>query len=112
MPDFTPASATEPAPLVFRRSARARHYRLTLRRDGTAVATIPARGSQREAERFVDGHREWLERARERQRRRPRGAGLTSWSRRPSASPARPGPPDTARRRRPHGPAWLTPTGI
>jgi hypothetical protein len=74
MPDFTPASATEPAPLVFRRSARARHYRLTLRRDGTAVATIPARGSQREAERFVDGHREWLERARERQRRRPRAA--------------------------------------
>src|SRR5271156_4786504 len=64
----------EPAPLIFRRSARARNYRLTLRRDGTAVATIPSRGSQREAERFVAGHRDWLERARERQRRRPRVA--------------------------------------
>jgi predicted metal-dependent hydrolase len=67
-------SAAEPASLVFRRSARARNYRLTLRRDGTAVATIPARGSQREAERFVAGHRDWLERARTRQRRRPRVA--------------------------------------
>jgi predicted metal-dependent hydrolase len=68
-------SEAEPAiPLIFRRSARARNYRLTLRRDGTAVATIPARGSQREAERFVAGHRDWLERARERQRRRPRVA--------------------------------------
>ena len=62
--------------LVFRRSARARNYRLTLRRDGTAVATIPARGSQREAERFVAGHHDWLERARERQLRRPRAAAV------------------------------------
>ena len=58
--------------IVFERSRRARNYRLTLRRDGTAVATIPARGSEREALRFVEQHREWLERARERQRRRPR----------------------------------------
>src|SRR5687767_915919 len=28
--------------LVFVRNARARHYRLTLRRDGVAVATVPA----------------------------------------------------------------------
>jgi len=69
-----PVSAAEPPRLIFRRSARARNYRLTLRRDGTAVATIPARGSQREAERFVAGHGDWLERARERQRRRPRVA--------------------------------------
>jgi predicted metal-dependent hydrolase len=62
--------------LVFRRSERARNYRLTLRRDGTAVATIPARGSLREAERFVAGHGGWLERARERQRRRPRAAAV------------------------------------
>ncbi|MEO6567444.1 MAG: SprT family zinc-dependent metalloprotease [Opitutaceae bacterium] len=61
-------------PTVFERSYRARNYRLTLRRDGTAVATIPARGSEREAKRFVETHREWLERARERQRCRPRGA--------------------------------------
>jgi predicted metal-dependent hydrolase len=62
--------------IVFERSARARHYRLTLRRDGTAVATIPVRGSEREALRFVEQHRDWLARARERQRRRPRAAEL------------------------------------
>jgi predicted metal-dependent hydrolase len=62
--------------IVFERSHRARNYRLTLRRDGTAVATIPARGSQREALRFVEQHRGWLERARERQGRRPRPAEI------------------------------------
>jgi predicted metal-dependent hydrolase len=65
---------TELPPVQFVRSARARGYRLTLRRDGTAVATIPAHGSEREARRFVDHHRDWLERARARQRKRPRGA--------------------------------------
>jgi len=60
--------------IVFQRSARARGYRLTLKRDGTAVATIPLRGSEREARRFVEQHRDWLERARARQLRRPRGA--------------------------------------
>jgi predicted metal-dependent hydrolase len=58
--------------IVFERSRRARNYRLTLRRDGIAVATIPLRGSEREARRFVEQHREWLERARDRQRHRPR----------------------------------------
>ena len=62
--------------LVFVRSLRARNYRLTLRRDGTAVATIPARGSEREARRFVDEHRDWLERARARQADKPRGAEI------------------------------------
>lgn len=79
---FSPESGVHKAPpapathgdIVFERSHRARNYRLTLRRDGMAVATIPARGSEREARRFVELHREWLERARERQRRRPRGA--------------------------------------
>jgi len=66
----------QPPPVEFVRSARARGYRLTLRRDGTAVATIPARGSEREARRFVDRHRDWLERARARQRRRPQGAEI------------------------------------
>ncbi len=60
--------------VVFERSARARNYRLTFRRDGTAVATIPARGSQRGAEQFVAQHADWLERARARQARRPRAA--------------------------------------
>ena len=62
--------------IVFERSQRARNYRLTLRRDGTAVATIPVRGTEREALRFVEQHREWLERARERQRHRPRAADV------------------------------------
>jgi hypothetical protein len=57
--------------VLFRRSARARRYRLTLRPDGVAVATIPSRGSEREARRFVEQHAAWLQRARERQRRRP-----------------------------------------
>ncbi|HVU25094.1 MAG TPA: SprT family zinc-dependent metalloprotease [Opitutus sp.] len=62
------------ADIVFERSPRARQYRLTLRRDGTAVATIPVRGSEREARRFVEQHRDWLERARTRHAARPRGA--------------------------------------
>ena len=72
--DAPPALKAARSDIVFERSPRARRYRLTLRRDGTAVATIPSRGSVREAERFVAQHTEWLERARERQRRRPRAA--------------------------------------
>jgi predicted metal-dependent hydrolase len=67
-----PAAAGPRDGIVFRRSPSARNYRLSLGRDGIAVATIPARGSLREAERFVEMNREWLERARERHRRRPR----------------------------------------
>ncbi len=63
--------AEEPR-LVFVRSDRARNYRLTLRKDGVAQATIPARGTEREAARFVEQHRDWLERARARQARKPR----------------------------------------
>lgn len=70
------AASTAAESIVFARSTRARNYRLTLRRDGTAVATIPARGSEREAARFVEQHRDWLERARLRQARRPRGAEI------------------------------------
>jgi predicted metal-dependent hydrolase len=58
--------------VVYRRSAQARNYRLSLGRDGVAIATIPPRGSLREAERFVERNHEWLERARKRQMRRPR----------------------------------------
>ena len=63
-----------PAELILRRSDRARCYRLTLRRDGVAVATIPARGSEREARRFVELNRDWLARAYARHRRRPQPA--------------------------------------
>jgi hypothetical protein len=55
-------------------SARARTYRLTLRKDGVAMVTIPPRGSEQEARAFADRHRDWLERARARHARRPRPA--------------------------------------
>lgn len=61
-------------PVVFVRSERARSYRLTLRRDGTAAVTIPVRGSEREARVFLAEHEGWLTRARARQARRPRPA--------------------------------------
>jgi predicted metal-dependent hydrolase len=62
--------------LVFVRSLRARHYRLTLRKDGVAVATVPARGSEREARAFVEQHHDWLARARARHARKPRVAEI------------------------------------
>lgn len=72
---IAPPAAPKPD-VVFVRSTQARRYRLTLQRDGTAVATIPARGSEREALRFVEQQRDWLERARARQARRPRAAEI------------------------------------
>lgn len=69
-----PDAASDGEDCVMVRSARAENYRLTLRRDGVAVLTIPARGSEREARRFLEAQREWLERARERQQRRPKAA--------------------------------------
>ena len=69
----TPAAAPD---VVFVRSERARHYRLTLRRDGVGVATIPVRGSERQARHFVEQHRDWLERARVRHARRPQVAAV------------------------------------
>ena len=68
-------TAVEPE-LVFVRSLRARNYRLTLRKDGVAVATIPLRGLESEARRFVETHRDWLERARTRHARKPRAAEI------------------------------------
>ena len=75
---FSPEAGVHKSPpeIVFRRSLRADRYRLTLRRDGVAVATIPAKGSEREALRFVEQNREWLERVRSRQRQRPRSAEI------------------------------------
>ncbi len=79
---FAPAAGVHKPPpasterIIYTRSANARQYRLTLKRDGTAVATIPARGSEREARRFVEQQRDWLARARARHARRPRGAEL------------------------------------
>ncbi len=73
-PASEPLKASVSKEIVYQRSLRAKHYRLTLQRDGTAVATIPKRGSQRGAQQFVEQHREWLERERSRQARRPRAA--------------------------------------
>lgn len=75
---------TGPAPRVaaatneitFERSAKAKNYRLTLRKDGVAVATIPARGTERDARVFVAQNADWLARARERQSRKPRAAQI------------------------------------
>ncbi|MFO1446916.1 MAG: SprT family zinc-dependent metalloprotease [Opitutaceae bacterium] len=62
--------------VVFERSLRAINYRLTLRRDGVALVTIPVRGSEREARQFLEAQRDWLERARQRQQRRPKPAEI------------------------------------
>jgi predicted metal-dependent hydrolase len=70
-------NATESG-VVFVRSHRARSYRITLRKDGVAAVTIPARGSEHEARIFAGQHRDWLARARARQARRPRPAAV--WS--------------------------------
>jgi predicted metal-dependent hydrolase len=58
--------------ILVRRSARARRYRIELRRDGTAVLTIPVRGSEREARAFLARQSAWLARARARVARLPR----------------------------------------
>jgi predicted metal-dependent hydrolase len=62
------------AEILVRRSARARRYRIEVRRDGTAMLTIPARGSEREACAFLARQAAWLARARARVARMPRHA--------------------------------------
>jgi predicted metal-dependent hydrolase len=69
---FAEREAPAKTGVVFVRSGRARRYRLTVRRDGMAVATIPRRGTEREALRFVEEHRDWLAHAQARQARKPR----------------------------------------
>jgi predicted metal-dependent hydrolase len=73
---FAERAAPAKPDLVFVRSGQARHYRLTLRHDGVAVATIPVRGTEREAAQFVEQHRDWLVRARAREARKPRPAAV------------------------------------
>ncbi len=65
-------------PIEFVRNLRAKHYRLTLRRDGTPVATIPARGTEKQARAFVKEHSTWLRREYARHEKRPRMAA--EWS--------------------------------
>jgi predicted metal-dependent hydrolase len=73
-PQLTATKVVASPDLVFVRSQRARHYRLTLRKDGVAVATVPVRGSERAARLFVEQQGDWLARARARHARRPRAA--------------------------------------
>jgi predicted metal-dependent hydrolase len=70
----SPLAVKKETGLVFVRSARARTYRLTLRRDGVAAVTIPTRGSEREARDFAEKNHDWLARARARHARRPQPA--------------------------------------
>jgi predicted metal-dependent hydrolase len=49
---------------LYVRNPRARRYVLRLLADGTPRVTIPRRGSQREAERFLLAQRDWLDRQR------------------------------------------------
>jgi predicted metal-dependent hydrolase len=76
MPPDALLKAAAESGLVFVRSDRARSYRLTLRKDGVAVATIPVRGTETMARAFVEQHRGWLDRARARHARRPRPADV------------------------------------
>ena len=71
-----PEVATVAEEVVLRRSEKASRYRLSIGRDGTAVLTIPLRGSERQARLFLASQREWLERARERLARLPRSAAV------------------------------------
>jgi predicted metal-dependent hydrolase len=64
--DERPSALTRPpdrSPL-FVRNPRARRYVLRLLADGTPRVTIPRRGSQREAERFLHAQRDWVDRQR------------------------------------------------
>jgi len=67
-----PREAPAVAPVAFVRSPRARRYILRVAPDGSARVTIPRRGSQREAERFLNSNGAWLDRQRERMRRAAR----------------------------------------
>lgn len=53
-----------PVPLRFVRHPRARRYVLRVASDGTAVVTMPRRGSKRDAWRFVEAHLAWIARER------------------------------------------------
>jgi predicted metal-dependent hydrolase len=63
---------------LVRRSLRARHYRLSLRRDGLPIVTVPLHASERGALAFAVGQGQWLEKARARLKARPKA--LASWA--------------------------------
>ena len=58
--------STPDAPLVFVRHLRARRYIIRVVADGTVRVTVPRWGSKREAARFAERERAWIERERRR----------------------------------------------
>jgi predicted metal-dependent hydrolase len=67
---FSPA-APPTRPIVFAKHPRARRYVIHVSPDGTVRVTIPRWGSKREAVRFVDRERAWIEKELRRQQLRP-----------------------------------------
>lgn len=55
----------------FIRHPRARRYVIRVRSDGSVRVTVPRWGSKREAERFAEQQRDWIDRQREQVRLRP-----------------------------------------
>lgn len=64
------------ADVLLRRSGKAKRFRLTVGRDGGAILTMPARGSERQAREFLESQRDWLERTRNRLAQLPRSAAV------------------------------------
>src|SRR4029077_12230828 len=60
-----------PLRLQLVRNRRARRYVLRLRPDGSSRVTVPRGGSEREAKRFAETHRAWLEQQLVRQAAQP-----------------------------------------
>lgn len=76
--DMVQLDATLQIPIRFQRNHRARRYLLRLRPDGTARVTIPRRGSVREANAFVNEHKDWLRKQFVKWQSRPRVS--TEWA--------------------------------
>ncbi len=60
-----------PFDVCYRHKRTAKRYIITVRPDGTVAVTIPRRGTQREAERFVRSRLGWIETTLSRLRQRP-----------------------------------------
>lgn len=73
---ITPHEQETEGDVLLRRSGKAKRFRLTVGRDGGAILTMPARGSERQAREFLDSQRDWLERTRSRLAQLPRGAAV------------------------------------
>jgi predicted metal-dependent hydrolase len=66
----SPINPTSPTRPVFVRHPRARRYIVRVRPDGSVRVTIPARGSRREAEAFLERQIGWVEKQRKRLERK------------------------------------------